>query len=52
MEGMEYPLQGYNNIVIGIGFDNNFFDITRDIGNQTWDMVSHKLLSFRIGITF
>ena len=52
MAGMEYPLGGNNNIVVGIGFDNNFFDITRDNGDQPWDVVSHKLLSFRIGITF
>jgi hypothetical protein len=52
MAGMEYPLGGNNNIVAGIGFDNNLLDITSDKGDQLWDMVSHKLLSFRIGITF
>jgi hypothetical protein len=49
---MEYPLAGNNNIVLGIGFDNNFFDTTRDNGDQPWDVVSQKSLSFRIGITF
>jgi hypothetical protein len=52
MAGLEYPLGGNNNIVAGIGFDNNILDITSDKGDQLWDMVSHKLLSFRIGITF
>ena len=52
MAGMEYPLGGNNNIVVGIGFDNNLFDITRDNGDQPLDMVSHKLLLFRTGITF
>jgi hypothetical protein len=50
--GMEYPLGGNNNVVVGVGFENNFLDITRDNGDQPWDMVSHKLLSFRIGLTF
>jgi hypothetical protein len=52
MAGMEYPLGGNNNVVVGIGFEKNLFDITRDNGDQPWDVVSHKLLSFRIGITF
>ncbi|MFZ0281408.1 MAG: porin family protein [Bacteroidales bacterium] len=52
MAGMEYPLAGNNNIVVGIGFENNFFDTTRDNGDQPWDVVSQKSLSFRIGITF
>ena len=52
MAGMEYPLSGTNSMVFGIGFENNFFDVTRDNGDQPWDMVHQKLLSFRIGITF
>ena len=50
--GIEYPLGGTTAAVIGIGFDNNFLDITKDNSNQPWDMVSHKLLSFRLGINF
>ena len=52
MAGMEYPLAGANSMVFGIGFENNFFDVTRDNGDQPWDAVHQKLLSFRIGITF
>jgi hypothetical protein len=52
MAGMEYPLSGTNSMVFGIGFENNFFDVTRDNGDQPWDVVHQKLLSFRIGITF
>jgi hypothetical protein len=52
MVGMEYPLGEINNVVVGIGFEKNFFDITRDNGSQPWDLVSHKFVSFRIGITF
>jgi hypothetical protein len=52
MGGMEYPLAGNNNLVIGIGFDNNLFDITRDNEDQPSDAVYQKSVSFRIGITF
>jgi hypothetical protein len=52
MAGMEYPLGGNNNFVFGIGFDNSFFDITRDNGYEPYDVVTHKMLSFRLGFTF
>jgi len=52
MAGMEYPLAGNNNLIVGIGFDNNLFDITRDNGDQPSNLVTQKSLSFRIGMTF
>jgi len=52
MAGMEYPLAGNNNFIVGIGFDNNLFDITRDNGDQPSNVVTQKVLSFRIGMTF
>ncbi|MBK8882741.1 MAG: PorT family protein [Bacteroidales bacterium] len=52
MAGMEYPLGGGSNFIFGIGFENNLFDTTRDNGDQLWDMVHQKALSFRLGITF
>jgi hypothetical protein len=52
MAGMEYPLAGNNHLVVGIGFDNNLFDTTRDKEGQLSDVVSQKSFSFRIGITF
>jgi hypothetical protein len=52
MAGMEYPLAGNSRVVFGIGFENNFFDVTRDNGYEPYDVVTHKLLSFRIGFTF
>ncbi len=52
MAGMEYPLGGYNNLVVGIGFESSLFDITRDNGAQPLDLVSQKFLSIRTGITF
>jgi hypothetical protein len=50
--GMEYPLSENNNFIFGIGFEKNLFDITRDNGNQPSNLVTQKLLSFRIGMTF
>jgi hypothetical protein len=52
MAGMEYPLGGPNKFSVGIGFDNNLFDITRYNGGPSSDVVSQKTLSFRLGITF
>jgi hypothetical protein len=50
--GIEYSLGGTTAMVLGLNFDNNFLDITKDNGNQPVDKVSHKMLSFRIGINF
>jgi hypothetical protein len=52
MAGMEYPLAENNNLVIGIGYEKNLFDITRDNGDQPSNVVCQKVLSFRMGITF
>jgi hypothetical protein len=52
MAGMEYPLSANNSFIIGIGFEKNLFDITRDNGNQPSNVVLQKMLSFRIGMTF
>jgi hypothetical protein len=52
MAGMQYPLAGNSTFSVGIGFDNNLFDITRYNGGQSSDAVSQKSLSFRMGITF
>jgi len=52
MAGIVYPLAGNTSAVLAIGFDNNFIDITKENSNQPWDFVSHKLLSFRLGINF
>ncbi len=52
MAGIEYPIAGNLSAVFGLGFDNNFLDTTRDNKNEPWDMVNHKLLSFRLGINF
>jgi hypothetical protein len=50
--GIEYSLGGTTAMVLGLNFDNNFLDITRDNGSQPTDKVSHKILSFRLGVNF
>jgi hypothetical protein len=50
--GIEYALGGSTAAVLGLGFENNFLDITKDIGDQPDDKVSHKMLSFRFGVIF
>jgi hypothetical protein len=52
MAGMEYPLAGNNSFIFGIGYDNNLFDITRDNGDQPTNVVTQRMLSIRIGMTF
>jgi hypothetical protein len=50
--GIEYSIGGNTEMVLGITFDNNFLDITKDNGDQPSDKVSHKLFSFRLGVNF
>lgn len=50
--GIEYSLGGTTAMVLGLNFENNFLDITKDNGDQPVDKVSHKILSFRIGVNF
>ena len=50
--GIEYSVGGTTALVIGLNFDNNFLDITRETGDQTEDKISHKILSFRLGVNF
>src|SRR5665647_1442819 len=52
MAGMEYPIAGNNSFIIGVGFEKDLFDITRDNGDQPSNVVLQKLLSFRLGMTF
>jgi hypothetical protein len=52
MAGMEYPLVGNSSFIIGLGFEKYLFDITRDNGDQPSNLVTQKMLSFRIGLTF
>lgn len=49
---MEYPLSGFDRVTVGIGFENNFSDITKDKGNDPMDVVTQKTVFIRIGLTF
>ena len=50
--GLEFPLGSLNSVAAGIRFDNTFTDITRNNRNQPWDIITHKMLIFTIGINF
>ena len=50
--GVEYSLGGTTALILGLNFDNNFLDITKDNGTQITDKVSHKIVSFRLGVNF
>jgi hypothetical protein len=50
--GIEYSFGGTTALVLGLNFDNNFLDVTKDNGKQLKDVVTHKILGFRIGIIF
>jgi hypothetical protein len=50
--GIEYSLGGSTALLLGLNFDNNFLDITKDNGKQLTDKISHKILSVRLGINF
>jgi hypothetical protein len=52
MAGIEYALGGSTSVVFGIGFENNFLDVTKDNGIQPADIVTHKLVSIRFGVNF
>lgn len=50
--GIEYSLGGTTALVAGLSFENNFLDVTRENNTQLKDKITHKLLSFRLGINF
>lgn len=52
MAGIEYSLGGTTALVFGLGFDNNFLDVTKDINLQPVDKITHKILKFRLGVNF
>jgi hypothetical protein len=50
--GIEYSIGGTTSLVLGLNFENNFFDITKEKGIQPEDKISHKMLGVRMGIIF
>ena len=49
--GIEYSLGGTTSVVIGINFDSNFTDITKDNGRPAAKIL-HKMLGLRLGLNF
>lgn len=52
MAGIEYGLGGNTAAILGIGFENNFLDVTKDNGTQPVDKVTQRMVSVRLGVTF
>jgi hypothetical protein len=56
MAGIEYSLGGSTSILLGLGYENNFLDVTKDISippyNQPIDKVTQNILKFRFGVNF
>ena len=50
--GTEYSLGGRTAIVLGISYEDNFMDVTKDYAGQPEDKISHHMLRFRIGLNF
>ena len=52
MAGIGYSLGGNTEIIFGLGYENNFLDISDDINLQPKDRLSQNILKFRFGINF
>lgn len=52
LTGIEYSLGGSTALVFGLGYENNFLDITKDLNNQPSDMITQNIIKFRIGFNF
>lgn len=50
--GVDYSIDGSTSLIFGLGFENNFFDITKDIDGQETDRTAQRLLKFIFGINF
>ncbi len=52
--GIEYSLTGSTSLVAGLGFDEDFFDVTKDLTavDQPADRSGLKMLRIRLGLAF
>ncbi len=50
--GIDYSLNGNISLVLGLGFENNFLDVTKDVSEQKVDRTSQKFLKFIFGLNF
>ena len=50
--GIEYSLGGSTSLLLGLKYENNFLDVTKDNGTQPDDKIIHKIIGFRLGLNF
>jgi hypothetical protein len=50
--GVDYSIDGNTSLILSLGFENNFFDITKDIDGQETDRTAQRLLKFIFGVNF
>jgi hypothetical protein len=50
--GADYSIDGNISLILGLGFESNIIDITKDYGSQETDRTIHNLLKFIFGINF
>ena len=50
--GIEYSLGGSSAVVVGINFESNFTDITKDTNGQPNDKILHKMFGLFLGFHF
>lgn len=52
MGGAEYSIDGNASLILGIGFESNIFDTTRDYETNESDRSTQKMIRFIFGINF
>jgi hypothetical protein len=50
--GVEYELGIEISIIAGLGYDQDFFDVTKDLQNQPEDRSGLRMVRFRLGVKF
>jgi opacity protein-like surface antigen len=50
--GVEYSLENNISLILGLGYESNIIDITKDIDTMKTDYTSQKFLRFIFGINF
>lgn len=50
--GIDYSIDGSTSVVLGLGFENNFLDVTKDVADQPTDRTSQKFIKFIFGVNF
>jgi len=50
--GAEYSIDGNSSLILGLGYESNIFDITKDFETRETDRTTQKMLKFIFGINF